>query len=65
MRWDDGKNGVYVGRDGGRIAARVVKELKSWEWASYKGMRTHDSGAEPTFVAACEAAEKSVRSIRQ
>lgn len=65
MKWDSEKNGVYVGRDGQCIAARVVKELKSWEWATYKGGWTHDSGAEPTFAAACEAAEKAFKSIRQ
>lgn len=61
MKWDSETNGVYVGRDGQRIVARVVKEIKSWEWATYMGGWTHDSGAEATFAAACEAAEKSVQ----
>jgi hypothetical protein len=63
MRWDNETDGVFVGRDGQRVAARVVRELKSWEWASYKGGWTHDCGQEQTFAAACEAAEKSVQSI--
>ncbi len=65
MQWDNGKEGVFVGRDGQRIAARVVKELKTWEWASDKGGRTHDCGKEATFADACAAAEKSVKSIQQ
>ncbi len=65
MKWDDERDGVFVGRDGARIAARVVREQKHWEWAAYRAGWTHDCGREATFAAACSAAEKSVQQINQ
>ncbi len=64
MKWNDERDGVFACRDGGRVVARVVKELKTWEWASYKGGWTHDCGKEASFADACKAAENSVRSIQ-
>ncbi len=64
MQWNDEKDGVFACRHNGKVAARVVKELKHWEWASYKGGWTHDTGKEASFAAACKAAESSILSIQ-
>ncbi len=65
MRWNDEANGVFACKCDGRIVARVVRELKSWEWASYKGGWTHAAGKEASFAEACKAAEASVLSLKQ
>lgn len=58
VQWNRERPGVFVGKCGGRIMGRVVKELKTWEWASYRNGRTHDAGQAGSFADACSAVEE-------
>lgn len=63
MRWDSERDDVFSCKQDGCVAARVVKEPTHWEWASYRGGWTHDHGKEPSFAAACQAAENSIQKM--
>ena len=59
VKWTKEHPGVFVGRRGGPVIGRVIRELKTWEWAAYRNGWTHDSGSCATFEDACAAVERS------
>lgn len=59
IQWNNERSGVFSGRVDGKVVGRVAGDFNDWDWASYRGGWTHDSGKAKSFADACAAVAKS------